>query len=90
MSQYIIVKVNTDEEMNLRYEQDFENYDGMYVPVSDKPRYEKVGELIRCKDCFFYEKNTGVLKETGNCWYLNTKGFFRNDDDFCSRAERRK
>lgn len=44
-------------------------------------------ELIRCKECKFYESSV-ALDRQGYCWYQNTRGFFRNDDDFCSRAER--
>lgn len=46
-------------------------------------------ELIQCKDCKFYE-NSITFDGQGYCLYQNTRGFFRNDDDFCSRAEGKK
>lgn len=40
-------------------------------------------EIIRCKDCKFYQEDH--LFKVGFC-----DGRQRNNDDFCSRAERRE
>lgn len=60
----------------------------VFVAETVKEREAKSG-LIRCKDCEFYESSI-VLDKQGYCWYQNTRGFIRNDDDYCSKAERKE
>lgn len=37
-------------------------------------------EVVRCKDCAFLKNNSRCAKT----------GFYMNDDDFCSRGERKE
>ena len=62
-------------------------------------RQEVIGELIRCKDCNFwmphsqfgYDEDNGTYHDY--CAKLVPEdeyyAFYRNADDYCSRAERR-
>ena len=45
---------------------------------------EKLQELIRCKDCVFYEENY-----MGRRVCFDT-GMVRNSNDFCSQAKRKE
>ena len=43
-----------------------------------------VQQLVRCRDCKYYDKFKGVVD--GGCRYY---GIYTNPDDFCSRGERK-
>ena len=45
-------------------------------------------ELIRCKDCRFYDKTEDALGAWVKCARRNE--IMQTDEDFCSFAERRK
>lgn len=41
--------------------------------------------VIRCKDCKYWEQ----LQSRGRCWECVGSRRYTNDDEFCSRADRR-
>lgn len=52
----------------------------MQAPTAD------VVEVVRCKDCVYFE-----MDDDGICYCLNSTGFDSKDlDDFCSEGERRE
>ena len=50
--------------------------------------YEQ-GELIRCKDCKYWKKSE-LLGGDMICDYAYFHKYYRNADDFCSKAERKE
>ena len=64
-----------------------------YLPEdASKCRYfkhkEDVKEVVRCKDCIFYEPHgNGKL---GICRHLKLKRYLKHNIDFCSYGERRE
>ena len=53
----------------------------------DSHGLERVGELIRCKDCRYYQDNNGGYPHTDCKWNGNETP---DEDDFCSGAERKE
>jgi hypothetical protein len=48
--------------------------------------YEIKGEVVRCKDCKHFVRSEGVCKLLSNNY---EPPVYVDDDDFCSRGERR-
>ena len=46
---------------------------------------EKVAELVRCRDCTYYKKGSDGVSYC----YKHDDDILWQDDDFCSRGERR-
>lgn len=47
------------------------------------------GELIRCKDCKYWKKSE-LIGGDMICDYTYFNKYYRNADDFCSKAERKE
>lgn len=62
-------------ERIMRYTTD----DGIHV------KCEKMGELVRCKDCRFHER-----EQPGMVWCPCVVGSWMAEDGFCSMGERRE
>lgn len=60
--------------------------EGEFMAVKGEPKLKK--ELIRCKDCKHYGKNSGLYE--CNCFMANWFKRYQHDDDYCSRAERKE
>lgn len=58
-----------------------------FIVSYDEDGNEVVEELIRCKDCEYYEIIPGT--QFRNYW-CTCHEFAREPDDYCSDAERRK
>lgn len=67
------------------------------MPKGFQPTFQKVieaiselPEIIRCKDCKFYEFRQGGLPWNHSKKYCNrTASLCMNPDDFCSKGERK-
>lgn len=56
-------------------------------PLTDKEKkmiYGCKGEVVRCKDCKHYR-----TRWVGFCELIGNENIHREDDDFCSRGERK-
>ena len=57
--------------------------------VKKAPAVDAV-EVVRCKDCKYYEStHYGHMCKCWEAWLPTTVYFIREDDDFCSYGERR-
>jgi hypothetical protein len=51
--------------------------------VSDAPTVDAV-EVVRCKDCKWYNRNEDIMPQSGSCEFHE---MVKMDWDFCSRAK---
>lgn len=57
--------------------------------VKEAPAVDAV-EVVRCKDCKYYEStHYGHMCKCWEAWLPTTVYFIREDDDFCSYGEKR-
>ena len=54
----------------------------------DATKQEAIGELVRCKDCLYWQKS-GLFSGYMVCRYVVDCSVVRREDDFCSRGERK-
>lgn len=92
MSREVIIKVLSEEEISQReeeaellneFDQQYKQYSFRKAVVSP---YENMGELVRCKDCKYYEQwtNRKICMPLGS-YYGSTQ-----PNDYCSYAERKE
>lgn len=60
---------------------------GVAQDKNGAPYLFNVGELVRCKDCYHYDKRENEAESWEYCRFLRHN---TSDDDFCSWAERRE
>lgn len=58
----------------------------MHIPSYAK-RFENVVEVVRCKDCKWYERKFPWNRHSYECSYLEAP---MDDNDYCSLGERRE
>lgn len=51
-----------------------------------------VVEVVRCKDCKWYDADGEEMNTQGHCWYKNGEPVMQNmkPNDFCSYGERKQ
>lgn len=85
----VIIKVLDDEELKLQFSQD----GNVYKATLPNP-YENMGELIRCKDCRYFEREYDqrfrleeIYRIHNYCAYWKS---ITDENGYCFMGEKRK
>lgn len=89
MSRYIdadLLYAETEKKIKANNEYRMAVVDGEFLELIDEAPTEDVVEVVRCKDCKYWQDNNGGYPHEECRW---GKGETPDEDDFCSFGERR-
>lgn len=67
----------------------FATHDGKYLYEAIRDMPAEQPEIIRCKECKYYEWTSNRVPDE-QTWFCHNWNAETGKDDFCSRAERRQ